>query len=101
MLSGVHCQDIEFFVSHFVYKLWKSASGEKDKRNHGKHSKINGVTRKKFHDAVVKFLTEYDGMKGIEQVWTTQSKLPNFFMKRLEKPAIRRIQIRIILEKTN
>jgi hypothetical protein len=58
---------MQFFVSHFVYKLWKSAFGEKDKETTVNTVRSNGVTGKKFHDAVVeKFLTQYDGMKGIE-----------------------------------
>ena len=67
------CQDIElmqFFVTHFVYKLWKSVFGEQDQEEKG--SAVNtvrsqGVTGKKFHDTVVEtFLSEYDGMEGLE-----------------------------------
>jgi superfamily II DNA or RNA helicase len=67
------CQDIElmqFFVNHFVYKLWKSVFIEQDKEE--KETTANtvraqGVTGKKFHDTVVKkFLSEYDGMKSLE-----------------------------------
>ena len=67
------CQDTElmqFFVHHFVYKLWKSAFSEQD--NGGKETTVNtvrsqGVTGKKFHDTVVEnFIQEYDGMSSIE-----------------------------------
>ena len=67
------CQDIElmqFFVSHFVYKLWKSVFGEQDQGKKG--TTVNtvpsqSVTGKKFHDTVVEtFLSEYDGMESLE-----------------------------------
>ena len=53
------CQDIElmqFFVRHFVYKLWKNVFREQD--NGGKQTTVNtvrsqDVTGRKFHDTVV------------------------------------------------
>jgi hypothetical protein len=61
---------MQFFVHHFVYKLWKSAFSEQD--NGGKETTVNmvrsqGLTGKKFHDTVVEnFLQEYDGMSSLE-----------------------------------
>ena len=61
---------MQFFVTHFVYKLWKSVFGEQNQEEKG--SAVNtvrsqGVTGKKFHDSVVKtFLSECDGMEGLE-----------------------------------
>jgi superfamily II DNA or RNA helicase len=67
------CQDIElmqFFVSKFVYKLWKCVFSEQDQQNEGKTISMirsKGLTGKKFSDTVTgTFLSEYDGMESIE-----------------------------------
>jgi superfamily II DNA or RNA helicase len=68
------CQDIElmqFFVNHFVYKLWKNVFSEQDKEEEKETTanivRSQGVTGKNFRDTVAeKFLSEYDGMKSLE-----------------------------------
>jgi hypothetical protein len=67
---GSICQDVElmqFFVNHFVSKLWTSVF-----RDEKKGSTVNEVrkevkTGKKFHDTVTEiFLSQYDAMEKLE-----------------------------------
>jgi superfamily II DNA or RNA helicase len=61
---------MQFFVKHFVYKLWRSVFSEQDQEEKG--TTINTVTSqglsgKNFPDTVVKtFLSEYDEMESLK-----------------------------------
>jgi hypothetical protein len=67
------CHDIElmqFFVKHFVYKLWRNVFSEQDQKEKGTtiHTIRSQAFRgKKFPDTVVKtFLSEYDEMESLK-----------------------------------
>ena len=67
------CQDIElmqFFVTHFVYKLWKGVFKEQEQEEKGttlNTARSQRVTGKKIHDTLVEtFLSEYDGMESLK-----------------------------------
>jgi hypothetical protein len=67
------CHDIElmqFFVKHFVYKLWRSVFSEQDQKEKGttlNTVRSQGLSGKNFHDTVVRtFLSEYDEMESLK-----------------------------------
>jgi superfamily II DNA or RNA helicase len=63
---------MQFFVKHWVYKLWRSVFSEQDQKEKGttvNTVRSKGITGKKFHGTVVEtFLSEYDGMESLEML---------------------------------